>query len=115
MITVQETTVWDRDYENHRYILSDDKRWMYGFIRNGEKFPKLFNNPIGFDPARRTFRLIAQTKDISADKRVWHITGSKGDIYTVTRREERWSCTCPSAMFRGSICKHIDQVKQTVE
>jgi hypothetical protein len=114
MITVQETTKWDGNYDNHQYILSDDKRWMYGFIRAGEKYPKLFNNPIGFDTRGRTFTLIVQTKDVTGDKRVWHITGSKGDIYTVSNRDNNWKCSCPAAMFRGKTCKHVEEVQQSL-
>lgn len=112
MITVQETTRWDRDYPNHQYILSDDLRWMYGFIRVGEKYPKLFNNPIGFDTRGRTFKMIVKTKDIEPDTEKWYIKGSKGNEYTVTRRDDKWQCSCPRGVFRGMICKHIEQVQK---
>ena len=114
MITVQETTKWSGNCPNHQYILSDDKRWMYAFIRVGEKYPKIFNNPIGFDTRGRTFKLIVQTKDVTGDKRVWHITGSKGDIYTVSNRDNNWKCSCPAAMFRGKACKHVEEVQQSL-
>lgn len=64
MITVQETTVWDKNYPNHRYILSDDRQWMYGFIHANEKYPKLFSKPIGFNTNGRTFVRVVHTKDV---------------------------------------------------
>lgn len=37
--------------------------------------------------------------------RVWEVTGSKGDVYTVTESHGVRSCTCPGFAHRGN-CKH---------
>jgi hypothetical protein len=39
------------------------------------------------------------------------ITGSKGDKYTVTNRNGKFSCDCPAGKFRG-YCKHSTQVQK---
>lgn len=112
MITVQETTKWTGNCPNHQYILSDDLQWMYGFIRVGEKYPKLFNNPIGFNTRGRTFKTLIKTVETVTDRDTWYIKGSKGNEYTVTRARGQYKCTCPQSIFRGAICKHIDQIQK---
>lgn len=61
MITLQETTSWD--FPNHKYILSNDRRTMFGYIKSGETKPILFNGPRRFDPRGRTFIKLVQTND----------------------------------------------------
>ena len=39
--------------------------------------------------------------------RRWSVEGSKGDIYTVTLRDGRMTCTCPGFGWRGK-CRHIE-------
>jgi hypothetical protein len=41
----------------------------------------------------------------------YQITGSRGDKYTVTNRNGKFSCDCPAGKFRGS-CKHSTQVQK---
>lgn len=110
MITVQETTTWVGNNLNHKYILSDDKRWMYGYIPAGDTLPQLFNKPIGFDSRGRSFVELIRTKDVSDDP-TWHIRGSKGNTYTVSLHDGEYSCTCPSSQFRKHFCKHMESVK----
>ena len=110
MITVQETTVWDGNFPNHKYILSDDKQKAYGYIKNGDRYPTMFSKPMGFDPRRRTFEVLIKTKDV--EKGVWYIQGSKGDTYTVKINDEgEYTCSCPASMYRKMECKHIQQVR----
>ena len=112
MITVQETTVWNTPCPNHRYILSDDRRWMYGYTPVGETLPKLFNNRIGFEAKGRTFNVLLRTKDVEeSDTKTWIIKGSKDNQYTVSLKENVYSCTCPAHTFRHLVCKHIESVK----
>lgn len=110
MITVQETTKWAGNYPNHKYILSDNKQWMYGFIRNGETFPKIFNRPIQFDIKGRTFQILIKTRDIEPGSEIRYVKGSNGNEYTVTKENNRYTCTCPAFTFRHT-CKHIESIK----
>ena len=41
----------------------------------------------------------------------WQVDGSKGNVYTVTRNGEKWSCTCVGFQFR-KICKHIKECSE---
>ena len=110
MITVQEVTVWSTDTPNHKYILSDDMRKMYGYIKSGDKYPFIFNNPQLFDSRRRKFSVLVKTKD-NDDYQSWEVEGSKGNKYKIRLRDGSFSCTCPSATFRNEVCKHIRLVK----
>ena len=64
MIIVRETTVWsDSKCSNHIYVLSDDKRTMFGYVRAGTLEHKTFKKPIGFDPKGREFKLLKKIKE----------------------------------------------------
>lgn len=45
--------------------------------------------------------------------RVWNITGSKGNKYTVTKDHGYYSCSCIGFGFRRH-CKHVDTVKKEI-
>ena len=111
MITVQETTIWDGNIPNHKYILSDDKRKMYGYIKLGENYPQLFTRPLDFDPRGRKFVELIRTKDVAEGDQSWTVAGSKGDVYTVTKSGNWYTCTCPASMYRHIECKHIKQFR----
>ena len=110
MITVQETTAWGTDYHvpNHKYIMSDDMRYAYGYIKEGELYPQLFNKPLEMSWRGRKHKVIVRTDDIHGQ--MWKVTGSKGNVYKVKLEDGKYSCTCPASTFRGH-CKHIDKIK----
>lgn len=112
MITVQETTVWDGNYPNHKYILSDDGRWAYAYIRKGDKYPQIFNKPIGMDWRGRKYTVITRTKDVDPNVHQWKVAGSKDNVYVVTEEDGEFTCTCPAATYRHQQCKHIQKIKQ---
>lgn len=113
MITVQETTSWEGDAQlNHQYIMSDDMRHAYAYIKSGEKYPHIFNQPMLIDRRYRTFKVLIKTKDTDSNRH-WEIVGSRGDKYKVTKADGYFTCSCPSAIFRGGECKHIKQIKET--
>lgn len=117
MITLQETTAWDGNIPNHKYIVSDDKRWMYGYIKVGNKYPDMFNKPIGFDVRGRKFVEVLRTRDVVEQQeetgKVYLLQGSKGVTHTVTFRDGGYSCSCPAATFRRQECKHIQSIKSS--
>jgi len=45
-----------------------------------------------------------------AGEKVWHIEGSKGNMYTVKLSGGAYSCTCPGFGFRRK-CRHIRRLK----
>lgn len=102
MITVQETTVWAEDFPNHKYIMSDDMRYAYGYIKVGEKFPQLFTKPLEMSWRGRTYKVLVRTRDKTD---TWYVKGSRGAVYTVALRDGNYTCSCPAGRFRGS-CKH---------
>lgn len=107
----QETTVWDGNYPNHIYLLSDDKSKMYAYIRAGTNEHKVFKKPIGFDPRHRTFKdlkmAVPSVKQKPAGREV---KGSKGETYYVN--DEEGTCTCSGFKYRGT-CKHVAEKPQT--
>lgn len=42
--------------------------------------------------------------------RVWEVSGSKGNVYTVTETAGKRTCTCAGFQFRHS-CRHVNEVK----
>jgi hypothetical protein len=63
MITVQETTVWEDNTPNHKYILSNDGRVAYAYIKVGEQYPYIFNKPLKMDWKRRSYNILNKTRD----------------------------------------------------
>lgn len=115
MITVQETTKWDGDFANHKYILSDDGRWAYGYIKHGEKYPYIFNKPMGMDWRGRSYIVLIRTKDVDPAVKQWRVSGSKGNVYIVSEEDGVFSCTCPASTYKRAECKHIQQVKENMK
>ena len=50
-----------------------------------------------------------ESKPIAGEK-VWHVEGSKGNMYTVKLSAGAYSCTCPGFGFRRK-CRHIEEIK----
>jgi hypothetical protein len=107
MQAYKETTVWDSNKApNHTYLL--DGTTLVAYIKQGEKKPFYFKNPIkGFDKRGRKFELLKKNpfKEVVKTE-LREVQGSKGDTYYVN--DEEHTCTCPGFTFRGS-CKHILQ------
>jgi len=119
----QEVTEWKGvkyRQPNHVYLMSGDR--AYAYSRWGESKPEYFRNPARLDRRGRKFievkknswgfnlKLVPMQEEKPAGK-TWEVTGSKGNSYTVSLSEGRWSCTCPGATFRGA-CRHIETKKQ---
>jgi hypothetical protein len=101
---MQETTVWEEEFQpNHIYLLDGEKALAY--IRLPSNEPKVFSKPLKLDLRRRTFKEIAGpaiVKPTVPEGRA--VQGSKGETYYVNDVEG--TCTCSGFKFRGS-CKHI--------
>lgn len=57
-VFVETTKDWSVPQENHTYILSPDKRWMYGYVPKGKsaRDAVMLKNRLQFDTRYRTFR-----------------------------------------------------------
>jgi len=99
MILLQETTTWE--YPNHQYLLSDDKRTLFAYIRKGTKELFTFTKPLPFRVNGRSFKFIKRVDSADQGRKV---VGSKGDVYWV----KNGRCTCAGFTFRG-VCKHVNQ------
>ncbi len=118
----QEVTEWkgvEYRQPNHVYLMSGDR--AYAYSRWGESEPEYFRTPTRMDKRGRKFievkknswgfnlKILAQEED-NPQGETWEVQGSKGDTYTVSLLNGRWSCTCPGATFR-STCRHITQTR----
>ena len=120
---LQEVTDWKVPYRqpNHVYLMNGDRvvamsRWGEGkpeyfasqsrIDKRGRKFIEVKKNTWGFDMK------VTVIQDEKPKGETWEVQGSKGDIYTVSLLNGRYSCTCPGATFRGS-CKHIESTKKS--
>jgi len=45
-------------------------------------------------------------REVKDQVQVWQVSGSKGNVYTVTEDQGQRRCTCPGFTFRGA-CKHV--------
>ena len=54
----ETTSDWSVPQKNHTYILSPDKRWMYGYVNKGKsgKDVVMLKNRLQFDTRYRTFK-----------------------------------------------------------
>jgi hypothetical protein len=52
----RETTKdWQQPTPNHAYVLSDDKQWMYGYVKAGTRDLITLSKRIKFSARYRTF------------------------------------------------------------
>jgi len=108
MKIVQETTVWDiPTAQNHIYFVDDSMSKMTAYIRAGTKNKFTFKKPIQFDRKGRTFKVL---ESVDTDPETIKVTGSKGEIYNLTRVDNQWQCSCPGHLYRGT-CKHLGLTK----
>ena len=106
---MQETTVWDEEFQpNHIYLMEGDNAIAY--IRSPSNIPQIFKKPLRLDLRGRKFQqLDLPVPHLNADVNTTaEVRGSKGEIYKVDTAEG--TCTCPGFRFRGS-CKHVAELQ----
>ena len=109
-----ETTDYKDNTPNGIYLLDDGKSKMYAFRPFGTGTIKVFKNPIRSDLRGRkcainSVQFKTELTEPEPEGRVFTVTGSKGDQYTVNEVRGSWSCTCSGFRFRGE-CKHIKEL-----
>ena len=96
----QEVTA-DARYPLHIYLLSDNREFMYGYVRRDSNELTQFRSRYRFDVRGRRFREVANTYGYSepqladTDSR-WQVQGSGGNVYTVERVGGQLRCSCLS-------------------
>ena len=108
----QETTTWAEPFGNGIYLLDDAKTKMYAYIRPGSTEIKQFKTAIRIDTRGRKFVVLKNQPNFVIEETTnperWEVTGSKGDLYIVTREEGVYNCTCSGFNFRGA-CRHVKE------
>jgi len=108
----QETTKWPDGFANGTYLLDDSKTKMYAYIRPGDTAIFRFKNPIRIDTRGRKFVIAPEQPESDVEATTnperWEVTGSKGDLYIVTREEGVYNCSCSGFRFRGA-CRHVKE------
>jgi len=118
MKAFQEITEWDTDFvmPNHVYFLSDSKDKMYGYVKAGTGEIQEVKKPYRFHVRGRRFKEVPNIWGFFHSDELIHlggqykVTGSRGNVYTVTEERGTWSCTCPASKYQAGDCKHIRQV-----
>ena len=115
MKAFEEITEWS--WPNHVYFLSDSKDKMYGYVRASTGEIQEMNSPYKFKASGRKFREVNNIwgffpkEELILVGETHRVPGSKGAVYTVTNDRGSWTCSCPSAKWQKSECKHIVQLK----
>ena len=61
-------------------------------------------------PSVEDIELLSGTfNNIDEQPKVFQVSGSKGNVYTVTKNKNGYTCTCPGFTFRKN-CRHIAEV-----
>lgn len=117
MLVVLEKTTWNGDYPNHVYFLNKSRDKMYGYVKFGTSEPYWFKNPMGFEARGRKFLILEEQPDPVKEQPAesWQVQGSKGSVWTVTRENGEFSCDCPAAKYHRKECKHIQQVRESLQ
>ena len=117
MLVALEQTVWNGDFANHIYYLNKSRDKMYGYVRFGTSEPQWFPQPRGFDAKGRKFLVLEEQPDPVSEQPAesWQVQGSKGSVWTVTRENGEFSCDCPAAKYHRKECKHIQQVRESLQ
>ena len=109
------TSNWVGNIPNHIYLLTESNDRMWGYVPVGSNDLQIFKSPLPFDARRRKFKTVPNTwgwipPAITVQQNEVVVTGSRGDVYTVSLEGGKYACTCSGFRFR-SACKHIEQVK----
>ena len=116
MKVMREVTDWAVDYRqpNHVYLMKGDRALAY--VPWGKGKVMRLRAPLRLDLRGRRFAevpdqwgMLEQHQD-DVGIRTWPVQGSRGDTYTVSLEDNRWTCTCPGHGFRGR-CRHVDEVR----
>ena len=63
MLLLRETSKWLDSTPNHTYVVSDNKEFVYGYIKAGHRKIELFSKRGRFHSRYRSFRLLGKVED----------------------------------------------------
>jgi hypothetical protein len=63
MLLLKETSKWPDSTPNHTYVVSDNKEFVYGYIKQGALKIEMFKNRSRFHQRYRKFRLLGAIDD----------------------------------------------------
>jgi len=106
MKIILEQTVWTDSTANNMYLVTDNMENIIAYVPQGSKVAQRFRKPIRWDPRGRKFKILKEIAENDPDVR--RVEGSKGQVYSLTRTNGQWSCTCPGYSYRGK-CRHVDE------
>lgn len=116
MKILQEITDWA--VPNHIYFTNDSKDKIFAYIRASGTEVERFGVPMPFRTSGRKFKEIPNTFGYTIDEpaepaptgaKEYRVSGSRGNVYTVTDDHGTWTCTCPASRWQRGQCKHITQ------
>jgi hypothetical protein len=104
----KETTLWPGGGSNHTYLLTQNKSKMVAYVRMGTPEVFTFKNPIPFYVRGRSFVEVPNNfgYQLPDSEPTVKITGSKGEVYHVSKKNGTLRCSCPGFTFRAT-CKHL--------
>ena len=124
---MREVTTWDVSYRqpNHVYLMDGDRALAYSkwgkdkpiYFRTFQRIDRRGRKFIEVKENRWRFDLSIQKEEPPADSECgasWSITGSRGDVYTISLSNGAWTCSCPGHGFRGR-CRHVDELRASVQ
>lgn len=115
---LQEITEWKNPAPNHLYVVDDSKSKMIAYRPVGAVAFTTFKKPIRYEGRGRKFTEVPNTFGFTlaepvVARQTWPVTGSKGEVYTVEKVDNNYTCTCSGYRFRGK-CRHADQIANKV-
>ena len=111
MLALQETTVWDSEYQpNHIYLMEGNV--AHAYIRQGTSEPFYFKKPMTIDFRNRQTKTVSVTLFKQHSSELVEVAGSKGQKYFVSVAQRH--CSCPGFKFHGK-CKHLDSLAPVIK
>ena len=110
MRVMRETTAWPNATPNHVYVFDDAFERIIGYVPAGTKEVIKLKTPIKIDRRDRTF-VPLNDGSLKPDPKSITVKGSTGEIHTLVKADDVWSCSCKGFLFRNT-CRHIKEQEE---
>ena len=119
MLVVLETTKWDCGFPvpNHTYFINKSRDRLFGYLPFGKTDPQWYPEPRSFNAKGRKFLVLEEQPDPVQEElgEVWKVPSSSKGEWTVRRVNGEFSCDCPSHKYQRKECKHIQQIRKSLQ